>query len=240
MKRLTISIPVFTIFSLVFLNLLIFFRTPLSVYPLMNVQDALDLLTPVVLIPVYGLLFWAAGADAPGPGEMLAFLALAGLWAAGQGIHLAANSINNLMTAQAGAGLIRLEGSDLYRLVYFFDEDLGHVLWHMGILGLAGLLIVREWRQPAGQRTAWWPTSLAGVVYGFSLFAITVEGQTVWLGLPFTALVTIFGLVWGCRRLSRQPVLAFFLVACGFACLLYLGWGIYWGGFPEFGEVGLL
>ena len=240
MKRLSFWIPLFTVLSLFFLNLLIFFRTPLAVYPLLNLQDALDLLTPVVLIPLYGILFYAAGREAPELGATLVFLGLVSLWAAGQGIHLAANAIDNLMEAQAEAGLIQLEGNELYRLVYFLDEGLGHVVWHLGLLGLAGLLVWREWRDPAGQRTAWWPTGLFGVVYGFILFAITVEGQTVWLGFPFAALLVVIGLAAGASRLRGQPLLAFFLVACGFACLLYAAWGIYWGGFPEFGAVGLL
>ncbi len=240
MKRLSLWIPIFSLLSLVFLNLLIFFRTPLPVYPLMNVQDALDLLTPLALLPVYWILFRLAGREAPGLGAELAFVALAALWVLGQGIHLAANALDNLMEAQAGLGLIPLEGNDLYRLTYFFDEGLGHILWHLGILGLAAVLIAREWRQPGGERTAVWPVALSGLLYGFILFAITVEGQTVWLGLPFAVIVVGFGLLRGIRKLGQRPVLAFFLVACCLACVLYLGWGVYWGGFPEFGEVGLL
>jgi hypothetical protein len=70
------------------------------------------------------------------------------------------------------------------------------------------------------------------------MFMITIEGQTVWMGLPFTLLVTLFGLIWGRKKLGQQPVLAFFFVACAVALLLYAGWGLYWSGFPEFSEAG--
>jgi len=36
------------------------------------------------------------------------------------------------------------------------------------------------------------------------------------------------------------PVLAFFGLACLVAVLLFAGWGLAWGGFPQFSEVRLL
>jgi hypothetical protein len=35
-------------------------------------------------------------------------------------------------------------------------------------------------------------------------------------------------------------VLGFFFVACLVAALLFTAWGLYWGGFPQFSEVGLV
>jgi hypothetical protein len=35
-------------------------------------------------------------------------------------------------------------------------------------------------------------------------------------------------------------VLAFFFVVCLLAFVLFTGWGLYWGGFPQFSDVGLL
>ena len=57
MKRLSLLTLVFAILSVVFFLLLIFLRTPFGLYPLMSYQDALDLLTPLILIPIYWLLF---------------------------------------------------------------------------------------------------------------------------------------------------------------------------------------
>lgn len=240
MKRFSLWTLLFAILSLVFFILLVFFRTPFPPYPLMSYQDAFDLLTPLVLIPVYWVLFVKSASRPPSMAGEVAFLVLAALWVEGQGMHLSANSISNLMEALARRGLIDLNANDVFRLTYFYDELLSHSLWHAGALGLAALLVWREWRHPAGPLTTWWATALAGLIYGFVLFAITIEGQTVWMGLPFSILLTLFGLVWGRKRLSHQPVLAFFVMSCAFAALLYIGWGLYWGGFPQFGDVGLL
>jgi hypothetical protein len=44
---------IFAFLSVVFFLLLIFFRTPFTLQSLVRDQDALDLLTPLVLIPIY-------------------------------------------------------------------------------------------------------------------------------------------------------------------------------------------
>ncbi len=240
MKRLSLLTLVFAVLSVFFFILLIFFRTPFAPYPLMSVQDALDILTPLVLIPIYWLLFKYATSDGPSRVEEIVFMVLGALWVEGQGLHLAANSINNLAEGFAEDGVIDILGTDIYTLTYFIDEHLSHYLWHLAVLGLAALLIYREWRRPAGVQTAWWATILGGVLYGFTLFCIFVEGQTVLLGLPVTAVITLLTLIWGRKKLAQGPVLAFFFVACLAAVLLFAGYGIAYGGFPEFTEAGII
>jgi hypothetical protein len=240
MKRLSLLTLVFAVLSLVFIILLIFLRFKFPLYPLVSYQDAFDILTPLVLIPIYWLLFRYAARDGSVVAEEIGFLVLAAVWVEGHGIHLSANSIDNLIEALARNGAIDIKGTDIYRLSYFFDERLGHYLWHIGMLGLAALLIYREWRRPAGAATIWWATILAGIVYGFSYFAIFIEGQTVALGLPFAIIVVLLALIFGRRKLAQQPVLAFFFVACLLAFLLFGGWWLYWGGFPQFSDVGLI
>ena len=231
MKRLSFLTLLFAILSLVFIILLVFLRFPFPLYPLMSYQDAFDVLTPLVLIPVYYLLFRTSSNNRPSVTEVIAFMVLSALWVEGQGMHLAANSIHNLMDALAKNSVLDVKGTDLFQLTYFFDEKLGHYLWHIGMLGLAALLIYREWRDPAGEATAWWPVILGGIIYGLSYALIFLEGEDVFLGLPFAALVALLTLIWWRRRLARQPVLAFFFVACLTATLLFIGWGLYWGGF---------
>ena len=240
MKRLSLLTLVFALLSLVFIILLIFLRFEFPPYPLVSYQDAFDVLTPLVLIPIYWLLFRWSAKDGPVLAEEIAFMVLAALWVEGQGMHLSANSIDNLIDGLARNRVIDIKGTDIYRLTYFFDEHLGHYMWHLGMLGLAALLIYHEWRRPAGSATIWWAAILAGVVYGFSYFSIFLEGQTVALGLPFALIVVLLGLIWGRKRLAQQPVLAFFFSACLLALLLFTGWGLYWGGFPQFSDVGLI
>lgn len=65
MKRLPLLTLVFAVLSAVFFLLLVFLRFPSPLYPLMSVQDTLDLLTPLILIPLYWLLFQHACSDPP-------------------------------------------------------------------------------------------------------------------------------------------------------------------------------
>lgn len=229
MKRLSMQALLFSILFLFFFILLFFVRTPFTTYPLMSNQDALDLLTPLVLIPVYWLIFKRASSIEPTFGQEITFLVLAALWVEGQGIHLAANSINNLAGHLADRQVIDISATDLYTLTYFLDEHLSHYLWHFGIVGLAVVLIYQEWRSPAGQSTIWWATILGGVLYGFTAFMFFTEGQTTPLGLPFTILVVAFTLISGRKKLNTHPVLAFFFVSFLVALLFFAGWIIYTG-----------
>ena len=240
MKRLSLITLVFAVLSLVFLLLLVFLRVPFPLKPLMSWQDALDLLTPLVLIPIYWLMFRVSTSGRPNLVDEIAFLALAILWVMGHSMHLTANSISNLIEALKRGGGIDTTGTDIFALTYFYDELLSHYLWHIGVIGLAALLIYREWRQPAGQGTVWWQAILGGLLYGFTSFCIFLESNTVPLGLPFTAIVVLVGLIWGRGRLKKQPVLAFFFVSCLVALLFFTGWGLYWGDFRPFSAVGLI
>jgi hypothetical protein len=240
MKRLSLLILVFAILSLIFFILLIFLRIPFPLYPLMSYQDAIDLLTPLILIPIYWLLFKHTTKDASKTGEELAFMVLASLWVLGHGIHLAANSINNLVDGLAKTQVLDIKDTDIYALTYFLDEHLSHYLWHIGIVGLAFLLIYREWHHPAGEATNWWMIVLGGIIYGFTWFCIFLEGQTVPLGLPFVIIVVLLTWVGKRKQLSGQPVAAFFFVSCLVAFLLFAGWGLYWGDFRQISETGLI
>jgi hypothetical protein len=240
MKRLSFLTLIFAILSLIFFLALVFLRTSFSLYPLMSYQDALDLLTPLILIPIYWLMFKYASEKPPRLAEELAFLSFTVIWVLGHGMHLAANSINNLAVKLAGDQEIDILGTNIYALTYYYDERLSHYLWHIGILGMVGLLVYCEWRSPAGTQTVWWATLLGGIIYGFTYFCIFLEGQTILLGLPFALVFTLITLLWGRQKLANHPLLAFFFTSCLLATILFVGWGLYWGGFPEFSEVGLI
>jgi len=187
----------------------------------MKNQDAVDLLTPLILIPAYWLLFQVHPGGKSGPRETLAFMVLAALWVEGQGIHLAANSIGHLTEA--------FTGSDAAALTYFYDEVLSHWMWHAGIIGLSLLLIFRQWRNPfAGMRSTLRAEIGAGLLHGLSFGLMTLEGATVALGLPSAAAVVIFVLARGRTQLREQPVLAFFFVAYLTAAILFVS-GVYTG-----------
>jgi hypothetical protein len=213
---------------------------PFAAYPLLRTGDVFDLLTPLVLIPLYWLLFRGGGVGAPGRAETTAFLVLAALWVEGQAMHLVANAIGHLSADFAG--------TPAATLVHVLDERLSHFLWHAAIVGLAWLLLRRAWRHgapgvsrpfPAGSGGAGLPVA-AGVLYGFTYFAAFVEAGTAPLGIPFAALVVVWVAVRNREQRARRPLVQFLFAAHAVALLAFLGWALYWRGLPEFSAVGII
>ena len=102
-------------------------------------------------------------------------------WVLGKGMQLTANSIGHLTA--------NMTGSDVYNLIYFYDEVLGHYLWHLGLIGFSALLIYHQWKNPFAEgKSLNWQNILAGIIYGFTFFAMVVEGQTTLMGVPFASL----------------------------------------------------
>jgi hypothetical protein len=203
-----------------------FLNAPFPPYPLMAWADALDILTPLAVLPLYWLLFQFADQRKPALGAGVVFMLLAAMWAEGQGMHLSANSIGHLVPP--------LPGDDLFDLTYFYDEDLSHFLWHLGIIGLSAILVYRQWSgQAASAATNWRWVLPAGLLYGFTFAAAVLEGGTVVVGVPFALLFVGFTLIRGRNRLRDQPLISFFFASYLLACILFIIWGSMCGGFPE-------
>ena len=234
MKRLSVLILVFAVAFAIFLVGPPFLsRLTFTPYPLMKVADVFDILTPLVLLPLYWLLFRMGQPKPVNISGMVIFFALAAFWAQGQGMHLSANSINHLLKG--------MENTDIYRLTHFYDEVLSHYLRDIGVVGLSTFLIVRSWQKPfaEGQGVLWSPI-LAGIIHGFTFFLVVIESGTAPLGVTFAVLAAVFGLVRGRKGVSQRPVAAFFFISYIVAALFFTGWGIYWRGLPQFSEVGLI
>lgn len=223
------------LFAILFAVLLIapaYLNRPFGPYPLLRQGNILDLLTPLVLIPVYWLLFEVTPDRPPGRRETVVFLVLAVLWVMGHSTHLAGNAIGHL-AGESG-------GSDAAELTHFIDEDLSHYLWLLGIIGLAALAIYRQWRLPfAGPPEGTALVVAAAAIHGLNYFLSTVEAGTNGLGIGFAVAVVVFGLLRR-RELDARPIARFFVIAYALSLVLFLVWGLYWGGLPEFSELGLL
>lgn len=225
------------IFSLAFTVLIIspaFLSSQFGLYDRMKTGDATDILTPIILIPLYWLLYQIDQDKTVSSIENVIFLIVVAFWVEGQGMHLSANSI--------GHQLKGMESSDAYKLTEFYDEVLSHYLWHLGVVGLSALLLWRQWKNPFNGEHTLWLASIAGLVYGFTYFITITEAQTAPLGVPFAALVILFVGARGRKELRKQPLLTFFATAYVLALVLFVGWALYWQGsdcsvlLPEFSD----
>src|SRR3989304_8051961 len=169
-------------------------------YPPRHWADVLALLPPLVLIPLYWLLFTDSGRNSRSHPSTIVFLILGAVWVEGQAMHLAANSIGNFL-GQGSAGI--------NSLVHFYDEVLSHYLWHAGIIALSLLLLFYGARAPASPaRPGWGGIVPAGGVYGLTCFLAFLEGATVPLGLPAAVLILV-----GLLVVLRHRILTHNLVA---------------------------
>jgi hypothetical protein len=233
MQRLSRLTLLFAVAFAVFLIGPALLSAQFNPYPLLKTGDVFDLLTPLVLIPLYWYLFRSSANEQPSHQETVVFLILTALWIEGQGMHLAANSIGHLLDAASETDASVLTG--------FYDEVLSHYLWHSGVVSLSVLLMWRGWHHPLNDvNTSLWAGQLAGLIYGLTFFIIVVEAGTAPLGVTYALLTTVFGMTRGRRHLNNQPLLTFFTIGAVVSSVLFAAWAIRWGGLPEFSEVGII
>ena len=237
MNRLSWAILVFAFgFAAVHLVPLLVWR-PWPGNALIGVGTALDLLSPLIMLPLYMLLYqWGHNRTLAQPSMWwgLSFLVFAVLWVEGHSIHLPANAISLALKA---ANI----GGKPYGVTYLFDEVISHYLWHLGMVGLSALVVVREWLKPVpGQSTPWMLIMPAGLVYGGIFFGAVTEGGTWPLGLTFAVIFGVGGLLLGRAKLRTQPLLTFFSTGYLVATVCFIVWAVLWGGMPQFTEVGLI
>lgn len=232
------TILAFALAFFVFLILPSLLPGPFALDSRMSAGDALDLVTPIVLLPLYWALFRAAASNAPSRRETFLFLALAALWAEGHGLHLSANAIGH-----------HLRGTDdsaaAATVADFFDEHLSHFLWHGAMIALSALAIWRGWSDPSpppvgegsGARAG---VVLAGVLYGFTYFAVVVEGGTAAIGVPAAALAATAGIAHRRGGRTSGAVALFFTAGYAGALFFFALWALLRGGLPQFSEVGII
>ena len=212
-------------------------KSPLGAAGL-TVGDAIEALGVYVVC----LLYVRAGVESGlTRGSHVVLLVLAAItFAFGRGIHVAANSLHDLLD-RTGLG-------DPTGLATFWDEHAGHYLSDAARIGFAVILSTARGPVPIEpSRRSGAPLVVAGgVAYGFIAFANSVEGRTVPLVLPFALIYAAWAVSVAARRprdgaaLGHDVAVRFFGVASLTALLFYGIWGIWQGGFPEFTATGLL
>ncbi len=174
--------------------------------------DWIDLITPYVVVGAAAGTLRAAVATRA---AWVAFWFAAVLYTQGHGIHLAANSIGNVVAGQD--------------VVHLWDETVGHYLWYSGFaLLVAALAVTVDETRARGGVAA----HLLAVAFGYTHFTNAVEGQTAYLGIGTAVLFAIWGL------LTRDGMGRYLVTSYGISLLLFAGYGYWQGGFPEFSELG--
>jgi hypothetical protein len=70
------------------------------------------------------------------------------------------------------------------------------------------------------------------LLVGFTNFTNSVEGQTAYLGIGAAVVFALWGLF------TRDGMGRLLLTAYGFSAVLFLVFGLWQGGFPEFSQLG--
>jgi len=230
--RISRLLLVFSLAYGFFMVLPAFLVQPMPGVPLLKRGDVLDLLTPIVLLPLYYLLYLHSDRRGLTAKEGVMFAAVGAAWAEGQGLHLASNTIRHFLLG---------EDTSVAALAYLLDEVASHHIWHLAVLGMSILIAVRAWRAPPSEeRIQWAPVVIAAAIYGFTCFLNFVEGQTAHFAIPIMAIIAFAILARRRHFFAVYPILAFFAVAYMVALLFCAGWAVYWGGLPEFSEVGII
>ncbi|HEX7188788.1 MAG TPA: hypothetical protein VF423_11235 [Actinomycetes bacterium] len=176
--------------------------------------DWIDLATPYVMTGAAAGALRGAGASR---GTWSAFWLAGVTYTLGKGLHVAANSVGNALPG---------EDPDV---VHLWDETVGHYVWYAGLaLLVATLAVAIADRRPRGGIGA----HLLAAVFGFTHFTNSIEGQTAWFGIATAVVFAVWGLF------TRDGMGRYLATAYGLSLLLFAGFGVWQGGFPEFSELG--
>ena len=180
--------------------------------------DWVDLVTPLAVVGAAALVLASLE---PSPVVLVVALVAAVAYVDGHGIHLAANSVDNLHPTGAAGDK-----------AHFWDERFGHFEWHAGWFALLAACCLAEARRPTTISSR--ATVGVLVLLGFSLFTNTVEGGTWPLELGATAAFMAWAVA------ASRPLLR--VVASSFAigATLIGIWAIWHGGVPQFSQLGWL
>ena len=151
----------------------------------------------------------------------------------GHGMHLSANAITRHLVGQ--------EGSPVFRLTYFFDEILGHLLWDGGFIIISiALILLASVDKNRESNNSWLLITICSLLYGFTYFCLAIEGQTVLLTLPCSVLIPV--VIWIVpnfrQNVRNHPIVRFYLLSYIFAFCLFVYWAIRFHAFPQFSELG--
>ncbi|HZV91142.1 MAG TPA: hypothetical protein VFF34_03920, partial [Candidatus Nitrosocosmicus sp.] len=179
--------------------------------------DLIQLLGTFPLLALYGSIALDLHTRHASPRLALLLFVAGVTFALGSGVHVAANSIHDMLD--------HTKLGDPWGLAYFWDEHLGHYMVDASRAAFAVALTALESKSPGvAEEGAPWPLPLGALAYGFIYFATGVEGQTVPLALPVSIGFAIGSLA---RGGAARPVRSFYAVAAITSIVLFLIWGVW-------------
>lgn len=233
-------------FLLAFFHILPPFLTSFFLWPL-SWGDALDFLTPFVIIPSAFLIYSrlrTISLSASAQGSSTRTLNIAGktvlavgflCYAEGHGLHLSANSLARLLQDA--------RESEIFKATYLYDEVISHFIWIAGLCLISLSLILLGFRLSLPSLS--WKKivllSAGAAFYGFTFTVEAVEGQTVVLAFPAAAAGLLLSIFLYLRRRKQRVenfLLLFFVIAYFLSVALFIYWGLSRSGFPQFSELG--
>lgn len=155
----------------------------------------------------------------------------------GHGIHFAANSIHNLID-QGGV----VVPPDLFNLIYFYDEVLGHKISYFGLFGLiiSGLLLGFVHAPREISRMEVMAIGGFGLFHGLSLSIAFIEGQSI-IELLILAVFVIAGILLYARNrkfsFREIPYGTFILISMISMIIVSLVYVSIFGGFIQPSEL---
>lgn len=174
--------------------------------------DWIDMLTPYVMVGLAVWVLFAAGGTTRQWAAM-AFGAIA--YTHGHGIHLAANAVGNVARSD---------------IAHFWDEYVGHYVAYSGLAVLfAALASALVHRQLASRPVQGVLAHGLAVFVGITHFTNSIQGE---FSLPGMAISAAFA-IWGFR--TRRHFGRLLLTAYGLSLALFVAYGFWHQGFPEFG-----
>eukprot|EP01113_Clastostelium_recurvatum_P004683 TRINITY_DN12064_c0_g1_i1.p1 TRINITY_DN12064_c0_g1~~TRINITY_DN12064_c0_g1_i1.p1 ORF type:complete len:280 (+),score=47.31 TRINITY_DN12064_c0_g1_i1:84-842(+) len=239
-----------------------FSRVQFDPLPTLTLADVVDTFAPYPVIPLQLYLYYQCRASeirsylmyTTGPVytwlvfEALLYVIFTLCWTNGHGMHLAANSVHNVLDREYFSHTIvdalkhKSTLVSLHSTIDFWDEKLGHYVWHAGIYGMQAVLV---WSAPIGTTTQSFVDmvllTVSSFIYGIMLFCAQVEGGSVSTGIPYLVFITSLILRHPWAHIKRSAILLYFGMATILTSGLLAWWGYMNGGeFPEFSDVGLL
>ena len=211
---------------------------------------AVDFADMAILAPLYAAILiylWYYMWSHDAPKLLLAAFAVFGiLFMYGHSMHVTANAINTFATEVRDYRAIIPD--DLYRLIYFLDEQLSHALLFAAVTGLSGCWLIFDrlaLARPILPQNAVLIVIL-GVLWGIVKAYSHIEARTVWLMFPMTfVLMVLWFYLW---RQSQMPLRSYFwdrpfttfvALMLFFGLLAMIAWGLIFNGFPQPSEIGL-